>query len=41
MSNDLTIDLSAPAGMGMVLRKHGSLVAVVVDPCSHFCHTGS
>ena len=44
MSNDMTIDPSAPpllGEMGEVLCKHGSLVAVVVDPCSHFCHTGS
>lgn len=43
VSNDLTIDPRPPppAGMGEVLRKHGSLVAVVVDPCSHFCRTGS
>ena len=27
--------------MGEVLRKHGSLVAVVVDPCSCVCYTGS
>ena len=27
--------------MGEVLRKHGSLVAVVVDPCSCVCYTES